>query len=91
MTRADLAAAASDEDTDLIAKLRARIAELEAELEELRCSDVFLFFDGELSEPRAAKFREHLGRCAECATNIKENAAMDALLRSAADRRDAGE
>ncbi len=47
-----------------------RIAALEREAEELRCGDRSKFFDGELDEARAQKFRDHLGHCRGCAGDL---------------------
>lgn len=54
----------------MIAERDKRIAELERQLEELRCHDLSAFHDGELSADRAAAFRDHLAGCGACAAEL---------------------
>ena len=68
-----------------LAAARQRIAELEQEVEELRCGDLVLFADGELrSEARDAKFRDHLARCEACQHGLADLMALDAGMRALA-------
>lgn len=50
--------------------LRARVRELEALVNELRCGDLNAFADGELSEQRHADFERHMATCAKCAAGL---------------------
>jgi hypothetical protein len=57
-----------------------RIATLEAEVERLRCGDLAAFGDGDLEESRAAAFRDHLARCADCQKGLHAWAQLEARL-----------
>lgn len=72
---------------DQLAAANERIAELEVEVEVLRCGDLVAFTDGELDPDRAEAFRRHLGRCQPCAGTLPEAMALSSRLST----RDEGE
>lgn len=65
-----------------------RLSEL---VEVLRCGDLSAYSDGELEEDRAAAFRDHLRRCADCQDGLRQNAALDARIADLARARQATE
>jgi len=64
----------------LRAEDRLRMAALEREVERLRCGDLVPFQAGELEQPRADKFRDHLGHCEECQAGLHELMQMEARM-----------
>lgn len=66
-----------------------RIAELEAELDKHRCSDLDAFADGQLSAPRADAFRAHLATCPQCEAGLLGRVQEVAIIASGLERRDA--
>jgi len=64
----------------LRAEDKLRIVGLEREVEELRCGDLVLSHAGELDQPRADKFRDHLGRCEDCQAGLLELMQMEARM-----------
>ncbi|AEI62716.1 zf-HC2 domain-containing protein [Corallococcus macrosporus] len=43
------------------------------------CTNLHLFVDGELSAPDAETFRQHLGRCPECETGLRDLLQLELL------------
>jgi len=58
--------------------LRQRVAELEAEVETLRCGDLQAFIEHDLEPDRHEAFEAHLARCRSC----EECLALDQVLRT---------
>lgn len=48
-----------------------RIMELERQLEELRCGDLPLYFDGQLPAARFVAFESHLAICTTCQSELR--------------------
>lgn len=67
-------------DTTTIDRLRARIAELEAQVDELMCWQVVSYADGELDAERADAFRLHLARCTKCQCAVVAHLELTARL-----------
>src|SRR4051812_250293 len=58
-------------------------ATMRAELEALRCGDLGLFFDRQLSPDRAAAFRIHLATCTRCDAGLLDLAQSKASMKAA--------
>lgn len=55
-----------------------RIAQLELLVHQLRCGDLFLFFDGELPADRIEAFRDHLIDCQPCQAGLHDLVQLEA-------------
>lgn len=80
----DASGTLAESDTLLIQRLSARNAQLERELDELRCGDLVAFQGAELPMPRAEKFRDHLSRCLGCQQGLRELMQMEIRLSESA-------
>lgn len=74
---------ANDTTDYVVAERDARISQLERLVDTLRCGDLGLFFDQQLSPDRAAAFRLHLATCTRCDAGLLDLAQSEASMKSA--------
>jgi hypothetical protein len=80
----------ASEALDLAERQTARVAELEALVETLRCGDLGAFHDGELETARADAFRAHLAGCERCGRELLELMQVVAIASTPTPREPAG-